>query len=201
MRQRSSSRTRSAGAERSTLKPTVGARRPQATSSARRPQAMITALDAGLRLLGRRTHSRVELRRKLSRRGHSADDIEMALSRLVELGYLDDRSFAESLVRRRGAVRGPLALSAELAARGVDRALADAAVAGFDVDAQLASATSLAERLYARKPATGYREMLDNIGSKLLRRGFSTTVVRAACRAVLSGPLRGAEDLAPASNV
>lgn len=187
MRQRSSR-----GGSRAEPKSSVGARRPQAT---------ISALDAGLRLLSRRTHSRVELRRKLSRRGHSADDIEMALSRLLELGYLDDRSFADGLVRRRGALRGPLALSAELAARGVDRALADAAVAGFDVDAQLASAIGLAERLYARKPASGYREMLDNIGTKLLRRGFSTTVVRAACRTVLSGACQATEDQAPAPTV
>jgi len=145
-------------------------------------------------LLGRRAHSRVELRRKLSRRGYSVGDIELALSRLVELGYLADRSFAEGLVRRRGALRGPLALSAELAARGVDRALADAALAGFDPDAQLASATRLAERLHARKPASGYREMLDGVGSKLLHRGFSSTIVRAACRAALAGTSPDTED-------
>jgi regulatory protein len=115
------------------------------------------------------------------------------MARLIELGYLDDTSFARSLVRRRGALRGPLALAAELAARGVDRALADAAVAEFDPASQLASATHLAERLYARKAVDGYREMLDVVGSRLLRRGFSPTVVRAACRAVLAGTSEGAE--------
>ncbi len=152
------------------------------------------ALDAGLRLLGRRAHSHTELRRKLVRRGHSADEIEAALGRLVELGYLDDRSFASGLVRRRGTVRGPLALSAELAARGVSRAQADAAVAEFDPAAQLVSATRLAERLRAGKPVTGYREMLDRIGSRLVRRGFSPAIVRAACQAVLAGTPPNAED-------
>jgi regulatory protein len=109
------------------------------------------------------------------------------MARLDELGYLDDRSFAEGLVRRRGALRGPMALSAELAARGVDREQADAALAGFDRDAQLASATRLAERLYAKQPGLAYREMLNGIGSKLMRRGFSSTIVRAACQAVLTG--------------
>jgi SOS response regulatory protein OraA/RecX len=109
------------------------------------------------------------------------------MARLDELGYLDDRSFAEGHVRRRGAIRGPLALSAELAARGVDRAHADTALAGFDPEAQLAAATRLAERLHARKPGTAYRQVLDEIGSKLMRRGFSAATVRAACRAVLSG--------------
>ena len=121
-------------------------------------------------------------------------ETEAALARLAELGYLDDRSFAEGLVRRREAVRGPLALSAELAARGVDRAHADAAVAAYGADAQLASATALAERLYAGKPVAGYREMLESVGTKLMRRGFAPTVVRAACRTVLSAALNDPGD-------
>jgi regulatory protein len=137
--------------------------------------------------------------RKLSRRGHSPEDIDAAVARLNELGYLDDRSFAEGLVRRRGAVRGPMALSAELAARGVDRAQADAAVAGFEPAEQLAAATRLAERLYARKAPAGYREMLDAVGTKLLRRGFSSTIVRAACRTVLAGTSPDTEETPPAA--
>jgi regulatory protein len=151
----------------------------------RQPEA--SALAVGLGLLSRRAHSRIELKRKLSRRGYSEEQTEAALTRLSELRYLDDQSFAEGLVRRRGAIRGPLALSAELAARGVDRVHADAALAGFDAEAQLAAATRLAERLYARKPQTGYRDMLNTLGPKLMRRGFSANVVRAACRAVLPG--------------
>ena len=114
--------------------------------------------------------------------------------RLVELGYVDDRSFAQGLVQRRGALRGPLALSAELAARGVGRAQAEAALAEFDPDAQLQSATRLAERLLARRPVTSYREVLDGVGSKLLRRGFPATVVRAAVRSVLFGAPPTTED-------
>jgi SOS response regulatory protein OraA/RecX len=69
----------------------------------------------------------------------------------------------------------------------VDRAHADQALAGFDAEAQLAAATRLAERLYARKPQAGYRDMLNAVGPKLMRRGFSANVVRAACRAALPG--------------
>jgi regulatory protein len=140
-----------------------------------------------------RAHSRVELLRKLGRRGYTSAEIDSAMVRLHELGYLNDSTFAEGLVRYRSASRGPRALSAELAARGVDRAQADAAVAAFDTDAQLASATVLAERLYARRPVSGYREMLDSVGSKLMRRGFSATTVRAACRTVLAGTSGGTE--------
>jgi SOS response regulatory protein OraA/RecX len=127
-------------------------------------------------------------------KGFAADAVDTAMARLVELGYLDDSSFAKGLVQRRGALRGPRALSAELAARGIDRAEADAAVAQFDTEAQLVSATKLAERLYARKAGIGYREMLDTVGTKLLRRGFTAPVVRAACRSVLLGAAQPPED-------
>ena len=158
------------------------------SSSTRHPNSpTVSAFDAGLRLLARRAHSRVELLLKLTRRGYESAEIRSALRRLEELGYLDDQSFARALVRRRGSLRGPRALSAELAARGVDRAQADTAVAEFDGAEQLAAATQIAERLYARRPALGAREILDQIGTKLVRRGFSPSVARAACRAVLAG--------------
>jgi regulatory protein len=159
----------------------------QRSSSRRRPPPSDSALDAGLRLLARRAHSRVELMRKLTRRGYDGPAISTAMGRLVELGYLDDQSFARSFVRRRGSVRGPRALSAELAARGVDRAQVDTAVAEYGEAEQLAAATQIAERLYARKPSTGYREILDQVGTKLVRRGFSVSVARAACHSVLAG--------------
>jgi regulatory protein len=146
-----------------------------------------SALDAGLCLLARRAHSRVELLLKLTRRGYESAAIKVALKRLEELGYLDDQSFARSFVRRRGSIRGPRALSAELAARGVDRAQVDAAVSEFGEAEQLAAATQIAERLYARRPWPGYREILDQVGSKLVRRGFSVSVARAACHTLLVG--------------
>jgi regulatory protein len=147
----------------------------------------IAALDAGLRLLARRAHSRVELRRKLGRRGYDEEEIQGALVRLAELGYLDDAAFSAGHVRRRSGSLGPLALTAELAARGVDRQAARGALAGFDRAAQVTSATHLAERLCGSSRPAGYGELLDSVGAKLLRRGFSPGVAREACWAVWAG--------------
>lgn len=129
----------------------------------------------------------MELRRKLERKGFQHEEVEAALDRLRELGYLDDDAFARAFVRRRSSTRGPAALASELASRGVDRAGVAAALGSVDAESQLASATRLAERLYAERPVPGYQAMLNRIGTKLLRRGFSSTVVRAACQAVLAG--------------
>jgi regulatory protein len=144
-------------------------------------------------LLARRAHSRLELSQKLRRRGYDPEEVEGAIERLAERGYVDDAAFARGLVRRRSTVRGPLALAGELSARGIDRAGIAAALEGVDPEAELAAATHLAERLYAERPLPGYREVLDRVGSKLMRRGFSAGVVRAACRAVLAGAGSGPE--------
>jgi regulatory protein len=146
-----------------------------------------------LRLLGGRAHSRVELYRKLALRGYTSEEVDAALARLAELGYLNDLSFAEGLVRVRSASRGPRALSAELARRGVGRVQADRALASYDDALQLATAIRIIERTYGKRQITDYREMLDRVGNKLLRLGFSTTIVRGACRAVMSGTPPNAE--------
>jgi regulatory protein len=153
----------------------------------------VPALDAGLRLLAVRSHSRHELRRKLGRRGYTVEDVDRAVARLVELGYLDDASFAAGHVRRRSASLGPLALAAELAARGVDREVATQAVAGLSPAAQLAAAVHLVARQGGRKGAASYKELLDSAGTKLLRRGFSPAIAREACRAVWQGTLDTSE--------
>ncbi|HEV2028796.1 MAG TPA: regulatory protein RecX [Candidatus Dormibacteraeota bacterium] len=134
------------------------------------------------------------MQRKLGRRGYTPEEIDSALGRLDDLGYLNDLSFAEELVRRRSVSRGPRALSAELARRGVGRAQADRALASYNDALQMAAAMRIIERTYENREITAYREMLDRVGSKLLRRGFSTTIVRAACSAVLAGASQHPED-------
>lgn len=116
------------------------------------------------------------------------------MARLAELGYLDDKSFAEGLVRRRSPLRGPQALAAELAAKGIDRSQVADALAGFDLEAQVESARRLAERLCAHRPVSTYQEALDRVGAKLLRRGFSSRVIRAACRTVVAATAGDAGD-------
>lgn len=143
-----------------------------------------SALDAGLRLLARRDHSRAELKRKLSRRGHQEEALEAALRQIAETYRQDDLRFARSYVRMRAPTRGPLAISAELAARGVDRHKVETALAGYPEAEQLRNATRLANRMFARmdEAEPGLQE---RIGARLARRGFPIPIVMAACRAVL----------------
>ncbi|MBZ5585757.1 MAG: RecX family transcriptional regulator [Acidobacteriia bacterium] len=54
-----------------------------------------------LKALSGRAHSTGELREKLVRRAERAGDVEETLKRLKDLGYLDDRRYAESFATAR----------------------------------------------------------------------------------------------------
>ncbi len=57
--------------------------------------------EYALKVLGGRAHSTGELRQKLRLRAAKIDDVENMLVRLKELGYLDDRRFAEGFAAAR----------------------------------------------------------------------------------------------------
>lgn len=76
-------------------------------------------LEKATDLLSRRSHFRAQLATKLSRRAYPVAEIERALDRLTELGYLDDLRTAEELITlRRARGEGRRRIEAELRKRG-----------------------------------------------------------------------------------
>jgi regulatory protein len=141
----------------------------------------VPALDAGMRLLARRAHSRAELRQKLARRGYEPDEVAAAMVRLDELGYLNDGAYARAMVALRSGLRGRRLIAAELAQRGVGRETVQEALVGLEPAGELAAARRLAGRMLAVERSPLDRKALARIGSRLMRRGFSREVAAAAC--------------------
>ncbi len=99
-------------------------------------------LAAALRFLETRQRSTVETRRRLIRAGYPESLVDAALTRLTELGLLDDAAFARAWVesRDRSKPRGERALRYELRTRGLsaegtEAALAERRAGGLDPDA------------------------------------------------------------------
>jgi regulatory protein len=84
-------------------------------------------LTAGLRYLEARSRSVAEVRRRLTEAGYRSELIEGAITRLMDLGVLDDEVFTRLWIesRDRAQPRGERALRQELALKGVDRATVD----------------------------------------------------------------------------
>jgi regulatory protein len=57
--------------------------------------------EYALKVLGGRAYSTGELREKLRRRAEQAEDVDVVLVRLKEIGYLDDKRYAESYAASR----------------------------------------------------------------------------------------------------
>lgn len=128
-------------------------------------------------LLGVRDHAERELIRKLERH-FDADTARAAATRMVELGLIDDRRFAqrfaEELLRKGKSLRET---EQKLTERGVGRALAKEILEGFERE-ESAAVRALIDRKYRtrlQKP-DGYRA----VAAALARRGFSAGDIRAA---------------------
>ena len=92
-----------------------------------------------MRLLARREHSRVELRRKLSNIASEGDDVDGVIEQLAQRGWLSDARYAEQAVRSRARRFGPLKVAHELRSKGVDDEAIAAAfrAAGEDGEADI----------------------------------------------------------------
>ncbi len=92
---------------------------------------IVLAREAAFRLLSRAGQTRRGLARKLRSRGFSPETARAAVSRMVELGYVDDRAFAESWTRFRISTRrdGWKSLYRGLVKNGVPRKIAEEVLA------------------------------------------------------------------------
>ena len=142
-----------------------------------------TAHEAALRLLSYRARSEREVRTRLARNGIGPDVIEEEVSRLREVGLLDDAAFARMWVEERGqlAPRGTRLLRNELRAKGIaSPSIAEATKAVDDE----AAALVLARERGARIGPVTYAEFRRRVGGFLQRKGFDHEAASAALRKV-----------------
>jgi regulatory protein len=92
-----------------------------------------------MRLLARREHSRVELRRKLANLALEGDDVDGVIEQLAQRGWLSDARYAEQAVRAKARRFGPVRVAHDLRSKGVDDEAIAAAfrAAGEDGEADI----------------------------------------------------------------
>lgn len=141
-------------------------------------------LDYALRLLSGRSLTLGELRMKLRARAANRADVEPAIARLKEYGYLDDRRFAETFARLRVENQGVgrYRVLRDLKSRRIAPQIAEKAVAEAyrDVDEDALIRDYLARRLRRRDPADLTPSRLASLYRLLLRAGFTSGGIRKA---------------------
>jgi regulatory protein len=124
------------------------------------------------------------LRQRLLAAGYAEAAVTAALDQAERHGYLNDRAFAEALVRRRAPSRGHGLIAQELRAKGLEDWASEPALATVDPEAELGRALAVGRGLLGRRTLPNDEALLQFLAPRLSRRGFGSGLVYRACRAL-----------------
>jgi len=134
---------------------------------------------SALRFLSIRNHSSQELSRKLLRKKFSGEIIEKVLNDLFNLGYLNDKKFAEQYFNELvGKFFGPLKIKNELIKRGINREVVDEVLNDYFTNDEMQREVIqklLSKSKFPKKISS--KNELQRIYNYLISRGFSSNVV------------------------
>lgn len=144
------------------------------------------AMQRAGHLLSTRPRTQYEMRARLEAAGFDGDVVGRTIDRLIELKLIDDAAFARQWIEERARLKGraPEVLVAELAAKGIDRELAETALAVAEIDEE-AQAKAMAARLVGRVAEKPLGDQGLALMTMLMRRGFSEEAAEAGARSAL----------------
>jgi regulatory protein len=144
-----------------------------------------SAYQDALRLLAMRELSVSGLRGRLIDRSHPADEVESAITKLLESGALDDARVARAYARTASEVkgRGRLRVQLELHAMGIARDVAAEALGDVfgDVDERALISRALQKKMRGR-PRVATPAERARLYQYLMRQGFTPAAIAAALR-------------------
>lgn len=149
-----------------------------------------------LRLLTARPRTGHELAEALRERGIPDGAADQVLRRFTEVGLIDDGAFAEVFVRSRHRERGlgRSALRRELERKGVERSVADRAIAAIDDDDERARARELVLRKLDSAMFAGPDAARRRLLGMLARRGYGPSIAIPVINEALRGYLEPLEE-------
>ena len=149
-------------------------------------QTKTSALHKAVSLLARKSYGIHEMRCKLKTAGYESEDIETAVDRLVQEGYLDDRAYVRAYVRDQMRLRrkGPKLIRAELLAKKVAAETVDAVLEEqYPQDLQWENVLALIEK-WSRSSASYTEQQLMR---KLIQKGYGPSMAGRALREQCDG--------------
>lgn len=131
-------------------------------------------------LVNHADRSEKSIRDRLSRDGFNEDDIDTAIKKALDYGFIDDMRFAEVLVRSRvSQSKGSDGIARELAENGIDAT----DVEGWPYEFGLSYDEELDRALaYLRRKPPRSKNLREGAYRKLAQRGFPSSIASSAAR-------------------
>ncbi|MGN0820070.1 MAG: RecX family transcriptional regulator [Christensenellaceae bacterium] len=125
------------------------------------------AMNKAVAYVSKGMHTAKQVERYLKDKKYPDFIVKQVLQRLIDVGYIDDGSFAKSYVNGRKNVKGARLLKAELKLKGVAESVIDEALEGFSEDD---GALNVARRFLSGKELSF--ENVSKCYRRLLSKGF-----------------------------
>ena len=130
-----------------------------------------SARQVAVSLLAGRDYSRHQIKQKLEAKGFEGSEIETVLDACEQSGYIDDKRFAQSLLRShiyKG--HGPIRIKQAMKLKGLNADLVTQTINESDCD-WFELAKQKAQKKYADKPVVDYKDKAKRIRF-LMGQGF-----------------------------
>jgi len=133
-------------------------------------------------ILASRMYTVKEIRDKLIGREVSEDIIDSVISKLLEIGLLDDARYAEIYVESQimKGTKGPDSVYADLVKKGVSESEANTYVEVYTYEQQLEAVRKLAQSVMKSNKKYGVRGLMQKLHHSLTSKGFDLEVVTDA---------------------
>jgi regulatory protein len=158
---------------------------------------MSSAYLSALRLLARRALSESEVRERLARNGHGADESDAAVERLKAERAIDDARVAAAIARTETGIkrRGRLRVRQRIQSAGISPEIAKQALDSVfeEVDDEALLRSALGRRLRGDRPIADDREF-QRLYRYLSAQGFESDRILRALRARRERPHQDRDD-------
>jgi len=144
-----------------------------------RAELVTKAKQKALKLLEYRPRSRKEIASRLAMAGFEEDVVEEALTRLEELGFINDAEFSRAWVNHRVTdnAMGSARIKWELRHKGISTEVVEEALSVVDADTEYRSAMDAAKHRWERDKDPDEWSKRRRLASYLRRRGFDWDII------------------------
>jgi regulatory protein len=148
-----------------------------------------SAFDAALGYIARSQKTKRQIEGYLSLKKYTPEDIKAAVDKLEAYNYINDAVFAAAYVDYYAAVRGKLRLKYDLASKGVDKDVLNAALA--KIENQREAAHKAALKYAKNKPLD--KNLSAKVGAHLYGKGFEKRDISYALGKIFDAELMDGE--------
>lgn len=137
------------------------------------------ALTIALTALGRRSLSKLELSKHLSKRGASDEIRDLVLLRVEEMGYINDLDFARVFSDRTRRIKksSKRAISQGLREKGIDQETIDWVIEDIPESSDLELAQEFARKKWRPRAGEDVETTKRRVAGALMRRGFPSQMI------------------------